>query len=71
MMRRGLAYSLAAVGLALGAGCGPNDNSKIQTPNDQPIGAPNKGPVKGGPGVQPGPEPPQKQVPGRPGGKVS
>jgi hypothetical protein len=66
-MQRELACGVIAAALALVAGCGPNDNSKIQTPNDQPIGAPSKGGVQG----QPGSEPPQKQVPGRPGGKVS
>ncbi len=70
-MRRGLAYLVVAVSLALGAGCGPNDNSKIQTPNDQPIGAPTKGPTGKPPDGQPAPEGVQKQVPGRPGGKVN
>ncbi len=62
---------LLAATLAIVVGCGPNDNSKIQTPNDQPIGAPTKGQTGKPPDGQPAPEVPQKQVPGRPGGKVN
>ena len=70
-MRFRLACGWIVAGLAVVAGCGPNDNSKIQSPNDQPIGAPAQGPGKVAAPGQPAPEGPQKQVLGRPGGKVN
>lgn len=70
-MQRRLACGWIAAGLAIVAGCGPNDNSKVQSPNDQPIGAPTQGPPKGDAAGQSPPVAPQKQVPGRPGGKVN